>query len=426
MLLNTFFLLIASISCSFDYSGQYILECSVSSKAEVNQLRKFDIIGHKKGKSIIRVKSLDEKLEAEKIVPCKVISDNIGKLLNTQSASKVRRQTDFNQNQTLTDEKFFSNYQRYEIIRSQYKQWALKYPHLTNYVGDIGKTHENRTIFAMDVTNRNFSGPKKDIVYIGGQHAREWISPATVAYITHKLITDFETDPLIKQHLNQYIFRIIPVANPDGYEYSHNKDRFWRKNRRQNSLLDYGVDLNRNWNDHWSLYGSSNYTWEDVYNGPSPNSEPEVQSIINYVMKFPKRYGVIDWHSFGQLILRNWGWTATDSKNEPQLVEASQKMVDAFKKHGYTYRHQKSSGLYQASGSADDWMTSVAGMFALTVELCPSEEKHDTIMGFALPATELLKCASSAYDASKAFVQYLSDNPKIPPNEILQHNITKY
>ena len=34
-------------------------------------------------------------------------------------------------------------------------------------------------------------------------------------------------------------------------QYSWTNDRLWRKNRRE-QLLCTGVDLNRNFNDHWS------------------------------------------------------------------------------------------------------------------------------------------------------------------------------
>ena len=45
-----------------------------------------------------------------------------------------------------------------------------------------------------------------------------------------------------------YDWVILPVLNTDGYVYSHEKDRFWRKNRStvKNSRCK-GADLNRNW-----------------------------------------------------------------------------------------------------------------------------------------------------------------------------------
>ena len=57
--------------------------------------------------------------------------------------------------------------------------------------------------------------------------------------------------------LDQFNFHILPLANPDGYEYSRNFDRMWRKTRGHNvespddSCL--GVDGNRNF--EFSFYG---------------------------------------------------------------------------------------------------------------------------------------------------------------------------
>ena len=57
-----------------------------------------------------------------------------------------------------------------------------------------------------------------------------------------------------------YYFRyIIVVANPDGYAYSHNRDRMWRKNRSLHSgQTCYGTDLNRNFPIGWGTTGGEN------------------------------------------------------------------------------------------------------------------------------------------------------------------------
>ena len=84
-----------------------------------------------------------------------------------------------------------------------------------------------------------------------GIHAREWISPATVTYIIRDLVTNQRHDNM----LDQYDFFILPVVNPDGYEYTHTTDRLWRKNRAGNPLtlgLCRGVDLNRNFGYKWA------------------------------------------------------------------------------------------------------------------------------------------------------------------------------
>lgn len=85
----------------------------------------------------------------------------------------------------------------------------------------------------------NSSKPNKPIVWIdAGIHAREWIAPATAMYIINKLVNN-EDDNDIVDLLHEFDFHILPSANPDGYEYSRNFDRFWRKtrSRNRNSLL---------------------------------------------------------------------------------------------------------------------------------------------------------------------------------------------
>ena len=59
-------------------------------------------------------------------------------------------------------------------------------------------------------------------------HAREWISIAVATYILSQLIEKNSTYPKLLENSD---WIILPVANPDGYEFSHTTDRLWRKTR---------------------------------------------------------------------------------------------------------------------------------------------------------------------------------------------------
>jgi carboxypeptidase A4 len=79
-------------------------------------------------------------------------------------------------------------------------------------------------------------------------------------------------------------FNIVPVLNPDGYEFTHTNNRLWRKNRRNPELGECsGTDLNRNFDFKWSGQGTSPNPCSEIYTGASPFSEPESQAIKNYL-----------------------------------------------------------------------------------------------------------------------------------------------
>lgn len=59
-------------------------------------------------------------------------------------------------------------------------------------------------------------------------HGREWISVAVATYILSQLV---ERNSTYSKLLDNSDWMILPVANPDGYEYTHVGDRFWRKTR---------------------------------------------------------------------------------------------------------------------------------------------------------------------------------------------------
>jgi murein tripeptide amidase MpaA len=67
--------------------------------------------------------------------------------------------------------------------------------------------------------------------------------------------------------LSKVDFVFIPVANPDGYVYSHTTDRDWIKNRRQVSSSCFGTDLNRNFQYHFTAsndVGLVHYVWNHL------------------------------------------------------------------------------------------------------------------------------------------------------------------
>ncbi|GLH14749.1 Zinc carboxypeptidase A 1, partial [Gryllus bimaculatus] len=77
--------------------------------------------------------------------------------------------------------------------------------------------------------HRTKDGEPKPAVWIdGGMHAREWIAPAVALYALKQLVENVKVNRRVAEAADWYI---LPVANPDGYEYTHTTDRLWRKTR---------------------------------------------------------------------------------------------------------------------------------------------------------------------------------------------------
>ena len=70
-----------------------------------------------------------------------------------------------------------------------------------------------------------------------------------------------------------------------SYEYSHSKDRMWRKTRsRHRGNACVGVDPNRNWGYHWAGQGASGDPCDETFYGPKAFSEPETDAIQKFIM----------------------------------------------------------------------------------------------------------------------------------------------
>jgi hypothetical protein len=96
----------------------------------------------------------------------------------------------------------------------------------------------------------------------------------------------YGADPAITSLLKSTELWFVPVANPDGYDYTFSTERFWRKNLRDNNgdgqiTVGDGVDLNRNYATKWGWdnEGSSPDPASETYRGPAPASEPETQAV---------------------------------------------------------------------------------------------------------------------------------------------------
>lgn len=91
---------------------------------------------------------------------------------------------------------------------------AANYPDIVS-VEEIGTSYEGRGISMIKIGAGSSDNPI--ILVDGGIHAREWISPAFVTYLIQELVENEDNRNMIESTN----WLIIPVLNPDGYEYTH-------------------------------------------------------------------------------------------------------------------------------------------------------------------------------------------------------------
>ncbi|KAG0206437.1 hypothetical protein BGX28_002109 [Mortierella sp. GBA30] len=318
---------------------------------------------------------------------------------------------------------WFQNYHPHEEIKDFFVQLADDYPNLISYIPSIGQTVEGRDIFAIKLTAKEQDGSVKEkpqIWWQGLQHAREWAGGSTVQYLTHHLTSNYGKNDNITAILRDTEFIIVPVMNVDGYDYTWNNNRLWRKNRRKVGLGAYGVDLNRNWDDHFGEGGSSSFPWSETYHGPYAASEPEVQAMQDFFGQQKRIVGAIDFHCYSQLVLRPEGWTTKPAPHEVEHKFVGDKIVSLIQSvHGKKYISEPSVALYKTTGAGSDWFYGEKAtkanngqrVYSYTIELRPSDTNPGGRSGFILPPEEIVPLGEEIAKAMEFFVDYVVKNP---------------
>ncbi|KAJ8686548.1 hypothetical protein QAD02_022342 [Eretmocerus hayati] len=269
----------------------------------------------------------------------------------------------------------WTSYHRLDDMYGYLDYVARTYPNCS--IRTIGKSHEGRALKVLHIGAEDQNVPA--IWIDGGIHAREWISPAVVTYIIDYLV----------KYGNKFKvqYYIMPMVNPDGYEYTFQVDRLWRKNRRRpkRGQSCHGVDLNRNFGYKWGISGTSNHTCSQIYGGSAPFSEPESRAMRDFFNNEAADFkAYLTFHSFGQLIVYPWGYGARVPPDYVDLDTLGRVMASKMKQagEGTTYKVGNTARLLSsAAGGSDDWAKAHLDVkYSYTIELPGYGEN-----GFALP-----------------------------------------
>lgn len=202
----------------------------------------------------------------------------------------------------------FDDFLRHREINDYLDKLQRLYPDRVT-VETIGVSYEKRPMKTITITNGDKNLNKKVILIDAGIHAREWIAPSQALYIIYQLVEKYVANSHL---LEEYDWVILPVVNPDGYEYTHTTSRLWRKTRKPSATSNCrGTDGNRNFDFHWGEIGASNQSCSETFCGEEAFSEPETQVVRDLMLSLSGRAKMyLTLHSYGNYLLYPWGWTS--------------------------------------------------------------------------------------------------------------------
>ncbi|XP_065358303.1 zinc carboxypeptidase-like [Calliphora vicina] len=252
----------------------------------------------------------------------------------------------------------------------------------------IGQSYEGRKIRGIKIS---YKSGNPGIFIEANIHAREWITSATATWFINELLTSSDTN--VRNLAENYDWYIVPVLNVDGFVYSHEKDRLWRKTRQPIAHSTcIGTDGNRNFDSYWGIEGGSSTNPCDYdYAGPKAFSEPEIKGLADYLQANKNKLNIlIAFHSYSQVLLSPYGHTTEElPENYEDLMKVAKAYADAVGVLPYAtkYTYGTSAGsMYLASGATIEYAYN-----EVDIKITYTVEMRDTgRYGFVLPPVQIL------------------------------------
>lgn len=208
-------------------------------------------------------------------------------------------------------------------VESALAALASAHPTLCELITLPNATHEGRTSHALRI-GRGPLGGRPAMLFIGGQHAREWGSSEICINLATDLLDAYSTNAglvyggktytaaQVRSIVDDSHIFLFACVNPDGRHHSQTSVPMWRKNRNPGGA----VDINRNYDFLWNFETAlssgagaviSSNPASDTYRGTAPFSEPETRNVKWLLDSYPSIRWMIDIHSYSRLLYHNWG-----------------------------------------------------------------------------------------------------------------------
>ncbi|GMR56009.1 hypothetical protein PMAYCL1PPCAC_26204, partial [Pristionchus mayeri] len=327
-------------------------------------------------------------------------------------------------------------YHGYIPITDSMQRMADSSRGLAKYI-TIGTTHEGRPISGLKV---GFDDGKKDVVILdAGIHAREWATVHTALYFINQLLNP-AADDQVKEYVNNMVIYVLPVLNPDGYEYTrvdetNPKYRMWRKNRARELCSTSiegqkrcctGVDLNRNFDFQFGAIGSSRYICSEIFHGPFAFSEPETVAIRDLFSSLKGRIrAYVTLHSYSQLFIHSYSHR---EKAYPREIDDIRRVASTAVKEiekMYGTKYQFGTGpeiIYGFAGGSTDWATEKIGVkYSYTIELRPL---YTAFNGFVMRPNELIPTARETWNGVRVVLDAVIREQQLRVRKTITTTIT--
>lgn len=256
---------------------------------------------------------------------------------------------------------------------------ATLFPNLVKpraVIDSTNPTFEGRYLYWTKISDNPLVDENEpEMLYTAAHHAREPAGVSQLIMYMYYLCENYNSNPEIQYVVDNTELYFVPLVNPDGYSYNESiapgGGGMWRKNRIDHMDGFYGVDLNRNYSNHWGYdnSGSSPNDYDDTYRGSSPSSEAEVQNIQTLCNQHTFRIA-INYHTYSNLLIYPWGYAPSTYTPDSATYFRWGNLLTSV--NHYSFGTSDQTVHYMVNGSSDDWMygeqTSKPKIMAFTPE----------------------------------------------------------